>query len=111
MANYRPRARSSAFGVSRIQRDSYGGKDWWRTVDKIAARDDTCLLCGLPILPGQSTETHHLQRLRGGGVTNGANLARVHKECHETRHSHLAHAPRSTKGGLAQRLKKAPRSR
>lgn len=91
--SFRPRSKLFG-GVSRIQRDTYSspwsdGKGWYSLVNEIAKRDDICFICGKPILPGEKWETHHIQKLTRGGVTNKANLARIHASCHDTRHPHL----------------------
>lgn len=53
-----------------------------RVHDRVRKAHPNCVLCGLPILPTEKTETHHFVALINGGSHSEKNLRPVHIKCH-----------------------------
>lgn len=87
---FKPRSRTTKFGVKRIVRDNYGGLKWYDTIKEIHKRDgDSCMECGV-YLGKAKGEIHHIKPLSRGGTTTKANLTKLCKDCHDGKHRHLA---------------------
>ena len=67
------------------------GKSYWAKGSKhyLVAQNQNwkCLICGQPLLNGESIETHHIVPVAQGGLHDISNLQHLHTPCHKQVHS------------------------